>query len=59
MMRSYVCQIFSNSGRVLETFFEDYFDAVIKCMNASHCQETQVFKYPNMKEPICAARTIK
>jgi len=56
-MKDYCCQIFSVSGRVLEVFYEDYFEAVRKCTAAG--TKAFVFHYPDMKNPICVARIIK
>ena len=57
MSKDYCCQIFSVSGRILEAFYEDYFEAVQKCMAAD--AKAFVFKYPDMKNPICSARIIR
>ena len=62
MSGEYCCQIFSVSGRILETFHEDYLEAVRKCTYRGDNDgviKSFVFHYPDMKNPICAARVIK
>jgi hypothetical protein len=59
-MKNYCCQVFSISGKVLETFYEDYLEAARECTKASdHATQAFVFHYSDMKNPICAARVIK
>lgn len=58
-MSPYCCQIISVSGRVLEIFYEDFLEAVRECTYADFAVQAQVFKYPNMKDPICVARSMK
>lgn len=60
-MNDYCCQVVSISGRILETFHEDYLEAIKKATMMVHeRQATQglVFRYPDMKNPIGAARII-
>jgi hypothetical protein len=61
-MKDYCCQIISTSGRVLEKFYEDFFDAVRECTSAAqggNAVKSQVFRYPDMNTPICVARLVK
>lgn len=59
MLNEYCCQIFSTSGRILETFHKDYLEAVRKCTMAPNAITAFVFHYPDMENPICVARIIK
>lgn len=64
-MKNYVCQTMSTSGRILESFYENFFDALSDCMNSSeenHNLSARVFDFaedPNMENPLVVARTIK
>ena len=55
-MKEYCCQIFI-SERILEIFYEDYFEAVEKCNNAE--TKAFVFKYPDMENPIYIPKAVK
>ena len=59
IMKDYCCQVHSVSGRILETFYENFFDAVHECVQAEHCISSRVYRYPNMKEPICVAKSVR
>lgn len=61
-MKDYCCQIVSSTGRMLEIFYEDYLEAIKQAIKSVHEQEAKralVFKYPDMTNPIGAARIIK
>ncbi len=60
-MKDYCCQIISNSGRILEIFFEDYLDAIKKATQAVHerqAKRAQVFRYPDMEHPVGSSRVL-
>jgi len=56
MNKNYCARIVSASGELTELFYEDFLDAVIKCTKSESAKEAKVFKYPNMKDPICIMR---
>lgn len=61
-MNNYCCQFMTNSGRILETFHEDFLEAVNKCMHRSELEgikSAQVYHYPDMKNPIVVARIMR
>lgn len=58
-MKDYCCQIMSVSGRVLEIFYEDYLEAVRRATKSVYdgvATQAQVFKYPDMENPVAASR---
>lgn len=60
-MKDYCCQVVSVSGRILETFHEDYLEAIRKATQMVHDRQAKqglVFRYPDMTNPIGAARII-
>ena len=61
MSKEYCCQVLSVSGRILETFHEDFLEAVRKCTARSNNDgivKSFVFHYPDMENPICVARIV-
>lgn len=60
-MNNYCCQIHSLSGRILEIFYEDFFDALNKCAQESQNKNAKLirlFNYPNMNVPVCVMRIL-
>lgn len=61
-MKDYCCQISSASGRILELFFEEYLEAMVwatKSVSEQGALRAEVFRYPDMTNPIGASRVIK
>lgn len=62
-MKNYICQILSQSGSLIESDHEDFFEAVHRCIHASkkhYIMSSKVFA--NEKEglrPVVVARIIK
>lgn len=60
-MNDYCCQVVSVSGRILETFHEDYLEAIKKATKMVHerqAKQALVFRYPDMTNPIGASRIV-
>ena len=64
-MKNYVCQTKSKSGRILESFYENFFEALTDCMDSSeedYVVSAKVFDFAedeDFKFPIVVARIIK
>ncbi|HEY5268667.1 MAG TPA: hypothetical protein VII94_06135 [Candidatus Saccharimonadales bacterium] len=61
MSKEYCCQVFSITGKILETFHENFLEAVRKCTARGANDgiiKASVFHYPDMENPICMARIV-